>query len=182
MPAMPSRAAPRISLIAAVARNGVIGLENRLPWRLPEDLAHFKATTLGHPVVMGRKTFESLGRPLPGRHNVVVTREPGRLAASLLEGSYPMGTSVQAVSSIQEALDAAGGALEVFFVGGADLYAQILPLADRLYLTEVDIAPDGDARFPEFDRSVFRETARTWHQGVKGDPLRFDFVVYERRV
>lgn len=178
---MPEPRTPLISLIAAVARNGVIGIENRLPWHLPEDLAHFKATTLGKPIVMGRKTFESLGRPLPGRLNVVVTREPGLLATSLAERVPSSAGAVQPVGSIQEALVAARDAEEVFFIGGANLYEQVLPLADRLYLTEVNIEPDGDALFPDFDRMAFRETSRTRHQGAKGDPLRFDLVVYERR-
>lgn len=174
---LPARHTPRICVIAAVARNGVIGVENRLPWHLPEDLAHFKTTTLGHPVIMGRKTFESLGRPLPGRRNIVVTREPATLARHAHSGT------LQAVGSIQEALavTAAAAEDEVFVIGGANLYAQVLPLADRLYLTEVDVAPDGDARFPEFDRSTFEETSRTRGLGTKGDLLQFDFVVYDRR-
>jgi dihydrofolate reductase len=161
---------PRISLIAALARNGVIGIENRLPWRLPEDLAHFKALTLGHPVIMGRKTFESLGRPLPGRTNVVITRNPDYRPAGCL-----------VADSIPSALTLSADADEVFFIGGAELYAQTLPLAGRLYLTEVQIDAEGDARFPEFERSAFREVSRESHRGQKGDALDFDFVVYERR-
>lgn len=161
---------PRISLIAALARNGVIGIENRLPWRLPEDLAHFKALTLGHPVIMGRKTFESLGRPLPGRTNVVITRNPNYA---------PIGCLV--ADSIPSALALCADAAEVFFIGGAELYAQALPLAERLYLTEVGIDAEGDACFPDFDRGVFSEISRESHRGEKGDALDFDFVVYERR-
>ncbi|MDT3707874.1 MAG: dihydrofolate reductase [Thiobacillus sp.] len=160
---------PRVSVIAALARNGVIGIENRLPWRLPEDLAHFKALTLGHPILMGRKTFESLGRPLPGRTNVVITRNPGY---------RPDGCLVAA--SIPAAIALCGGADEVFFIGGADLYAQAIPLADRLYLTEVDIEATGDAWFPDYDKRAFREVSRESHTGGKGEVLRFDFVVYER--
>jgi dihydrofolate reductase len=160
---------PRVSVIAALARNRVIGIENRLPWRLPEDLAHFKALTLGHPVLMGRKTFESLGRPLPGRTNVVITRNPGyRPEGCVVAGSIPA------------AIDLCGEADEVFFIGGAELYAQAIPLADRLYLTEVDVDANGDAWFPDYDRSAFREVGRASHTGEKGDPLRFDFVVYQR--
>ena len=161
---------PRISLIAALARNGVIGIENRLPWRLPEDLAHFKALTLGHPVIMGRKTFESLGRPLPGRTNVVITRNPDY---------RPDGCLIAA--SIASALALCGDADEAFFIGGAELYAQALPLAERLYLTEVAVDAEGDARFPDFDRDAFREISRESRRGEKGDALAFDFVVYERR-
>lgn len=160
---------PRISVIAALAKNRVIGIENRLPWRLPEDLAHFKALTLNHPVLMGRKTFESLGRPLPNRTNVVITRN----ADYRPEGAVVVG-------SVQAAIAACPGVDEVFFIGGAELYAQAIPLADRLYLTEVDIDATGDAWFPEYDRSAFREISRVSCLGEKGDTLRFDFVVYER--
>ncbi len=161
---------PRVSVIAALASNGVIGIENRLPWRLPEDLAHFKTLTLGHPILMGRKTFESLGRPLPGRTNVVITRNPDYCTEGCLTAD-----------SIPAALALCGDADEVFFIGGADLYAQAIPLADRLYLTEVDVEATGDAWFPDYDRGAFREVSRESHIGAKGDALRFDFVVYERR-
>lgn len=160
---------PRVSVIAALAKNRVIGIDNRLPWRLPEDLAHFKALTLGHPILMGRKTFESLGRPLPGRTNVVITRNPGY---------HPEGCLV--ADSIPAALALCGQADEVFFIGGAELYAQVIPLADRLYLTEVDIEVQGDAWFPDFDRGAFSETSREARMGQKGDALNFDFVMYER--
>jgi dihydrofolate reductase len=160
---------PRISVIAALARNRVIGIDNRLPWRLPEDLAHFKALTLGHPILMGRKTFESLGRPLPGRSNIVITRNPDY---------RPAGCRVAA--SIAAALTLCADADEVFFIGGAELYAQAIALADRLYLTEVDIDAAGDAWFPDFDRSAFGEATRVSNTGQKGDALRFDFVVYQR--
>lgn len=160
---------PRISVIAALAKNRVIGIENRLPWRLPEDLAHFKALTLGHPILMGRKTFESLGRPLPGRTNIVITRNAHY---------QPEGCLV--ADSIPAALALCGDADEAFFIGGAELYAQAIPLADRLYLTEVDIEAAGDAWFPEYDTHAFREVSRTSHTGEKGDALRFDFVVVER--
>jgi len=161
---------PRISIIAALARNRVIGIENRLPWRLPEDLARFKALTLGHPVVMGRKTFESLGRPLPGRTNIVITRNPDYRPAGCL-----------VADSLAAALALCREADEAFFIGGAELYAQALPLADRLYLTEVQLDAAGDAWFPEFDRGAFREVSRESHRGAKGDALDFDFVVYQRR-
>lgn len=160
---------PRISVIAALGRNRVIGIENRLPWRLPEDLAHFKALTLNHPILMGRKTFESLGRPLPGRTNIVITRNADyRPDGCLVADSIPA-----AIALCQDAD-------EIFFIGGAELYAQAIPLADRLYLTEVDIEAVGDAWFPVYDKSAFSEIARASHTGGKGDALRFDFVVYER--
>lgn len=157
-------------MIAALANNRVIGIENRLPWRLPEDLAHFKALTLGHPVLMGRKTFESLGRPLPGRTNIVITRNPD---------FRPEGCQV--AGSIPEAIALCRAAVELFFIGGAELYAQAIPLADRLYLTEVDIEAEGDAWFPEYDRGMFLEVSRTSHTGEKADRLGFDFVTYARR-
>jgi dihydrofolate reductase len=160
---------PRVSVIAALAKNRVIGVENRLPWRLPEDLAHFKALTLGHPILMGRKTFESLGRPLPGRRNVVITRNPDY---------RPEGAVV--AHSIDAAIALCADADEIFFIGGAELYAQAIPLADRLYLTEVDVEAEGDAWFPDYDRSAFREVVRERHTGEKGDALHFDFAVYER--
>jgi dihydrofolate reductase len=160
---------PRISVIAALAKNCVIGIENRLPWRLPEDLAHFKALTLGHPILMGRKTFESLGRPLPGRTNIVITRNPGY---------RPEGCLV--ADSIPGAITLCRDADEIFFIGGAELYAQAITLADRLYLTEVDIEAEGDAWFPDYERSTFTEISRESHAGEKGDTVGFDFVVYER--
>lgn len=160
---------PRVSVIAALAKNRVIGIENRLPWRLPEDLAHFKALTLNHPILMGRKTFESLGRPLPGRTNIVITRN-----ADYRRDGCLVADSIPAAIALCEDAD------EVFFIGGAELYAQVIPLADRLYLTEVDIDAQGDAWFPDYDRSAFREVSRELHTGVKGDALQFDFVVYER--
>jgi dihydrofolate reductase len=160
---------PRVSVIAALAKNRVIGIENRLPWRLPEDLAHFKALTLNHPILMGRKTFESLGRPLPGRTNIVITRNPDYCNDGCL-----------VADSIPAALALCAEVDEVFFIGGAELYAQVIPLADRLYLTEVDIDAQGDAWFPAYDKSAFREVSRESHTGERGDALRFYFVVYER--
>jgi len=162
---------PRVSLIAALAQNHVIGIENRLPWKLPEDLAHFKALTLGHPILMGRKTFESLGRPLPGRRNIVITRNVGY---------QPSGCEI--ATSIPAAIDLCEQAEEVFFIGGAELYKQVLPLVDRLYLTEVQVEAQGDAYFPEFDRTAFIEISRVHQRGEKSDPVAFDFVIYDRVV
>lgn len=153
-----------IVIIAAVGRNGVIGVDGRLPWRIPEDLARFKRLTMGSCLVMGRDTFESIGRPLPGRANVVLTRSPGWSSEH-----------ATAAGSMEEALaiaDARGE--DVFIAGGADVYRQALPLADRMELTEVDISPQGDTWFPEVDWSQWRETAREPHQG-------FAFVSYQRK-
>jgi len=158
---------PRLSLIAAVAANGVIGNGNALPWRLPEDLKHFKALTLGHPVVMGRKTFESIGRPLPERRNLIVTRNAAYAAPGC-----------ETVASLHAALAACRDADEIFVIGGAQIYAEALPLAARLYLTEIQKEFPGDARFPEIDRREWRETARARHRSSAG--LGFDFVIYDR--
>ena len=159
--------APRVFLVAAVAANGVIGAGGKLPWHLPEDLKHFKALTLGHPVIMGRKTWESLGRPLPGRENIVVTRAVGYDAP---------GACVAA--SLEAALALCAGEPVVFVIGGSELYAAALPLADGLVLTEIHRDYEGDTRFPAFDRKAWRETQRKPQAGADG--LRFDFVLYEK--
>ncbi len=159
--------APRLALIAAVARNGVIGVNNALPWRLPDDLRYFKALTLGHPIVMGRKTWESLPGLLPGRTSVVITRDPAYRA----EGAT-------VVHSLEEALAVSAETDEIFVVGGADLYAQALPRADRLYLTEIQADYAGDARFPAFQRDAFREVSREVRRAESG--LEYHFVVYDR--
>jgi dihydrofolate reductase len=158
---------PRIYLVAAVAANGVIGAGGRIPWHLPEDLKHFRSLTLGHAVIMGRRTWESLGKPLPGRENIVVTRRPGYEAP---------GACVAA--SLEAALALCRGEPVVFVIGGAELYAAALPLAHGLVLTEIQRDYEGDVRFPEWDRACWRETQRKPQTGADG--LRFDFVLYER--
>jgi len=160
-------AGPRVYLVAAVAANGVIGANGKLPWHLPEDLKHFKALTLGHPLIMGRKTWESLGKALSGRENIVVTRAPGYDAP---------GASV--ASSLDGALALCAGEPTVFVIGGGELYSAALPLADGLVLTEIQRDYAGDARFPRFDRSAWRETQRK--PQTSADGLRFDFVLYEK--
>jgi len=159
-----------LTLIAAVARNGVIGIDNRLPWRLPADLKRFKALTMGHTVIMGRKTWESLPdnfRPLPGRRNIVVTRDGGYRAA---------GATVAA--SLPAAIAAAAGD-EAFVIGGATLYAAALPLADRLELTEIDASFEGDTWFPAIDPEQWREAAREMRHDESG--FDYAFVTYARR-
>lgn len=160
-------AVPRVYLVAAVAANGVIGANGKLPWHLPEDLKHFKVLTLGHPLIMGRKTWESLGKALPGRENIVVTRAPGYEAP---------GASI--ASSLDGALALCAGEPTVFVIGGGELYSAALPLADGLVLTEIQRDYAGDARFPRFDRSAWRETQRK--PQTSADGLRFDFVLYEK--
>lgn len=161
---------PEVVIVAAVARNGIIGRDNALPWRLPEDLRHFKATTLGKPVIMGRKTWESLGRPLPGRLNLVVSRN----AAYAAEGGEVVGSLEAALARA-----AAVGAPEACIIGGGELYRQALGLADRLILTEIDRDFAGDAYFPDFDRARFVETAR--QSAVSTDGLPYAFVTYCRQ-
>ncbi|MBT0962008.1 dihydrofolate reductase [Denitromonas iodatirespirans] len=160
---------PEIVLIAAVARNGAIGKDNALPWRLKADLAHFKRTTLGHPVVMGRKTWESLGRPLPGRQNIVISRDPAYVAP----GACVAGDLAAAIAACPD--DA-----RLFVIGGAQIYALALPQADRLVLTEVDADVDGDAFFPAFDRSAFEETSRLHQPQDADNDHAADFVDYRR--
>ena len=160
----------RISLIAALARNRVIGRDNQLPWRLSADLKHFKSLTMGKSIVMGRKTWESIGKPLPGRTNIVVTRDSDFSAE---------GCSV--VYSIEEALVAAEGGEEVMIMGGANLYAQLLPRADRLYLTEVQADVSGDAWFPEIVEAQWQELDRESHHADENNEFDYDFVVLERQ-
>lgn len=159
--------ATRVFLVAAVAANGIIGAGNRMPWHLPEDLKHFKALTLGHPVIMGRKTHESIGKPLPGRENIVISRKPG------LE--IP---GVSVASSLEAALALCLGEPVVFVIGGGEIYRAALPLADGIVLTEIGQAFDGDTKFPDWDRAAFRESQRQSHTSAGGLP--YDFVLYER--
>ena len=158
---------PAVTLIAAVAANGVIGARNAMPWHLSADLRHFKAATMGRPVVMGRRTFESIGRALPGRANIVVTRR----------ADYPAPGCVVA-GSLEAAFTAAGDAEEVFVIGGGELYREAMPRADRLIVTEIHAEFEGDARFPEIDAAAWREVSRETRTGEA--PFRFDFVRYER--
>lgn len=169
MPNRPTGNTPRITLIAAVARNRVIGAGNALPWRLPEDLKRFKSLTLGHPIIMGRKTWESLGRPLPGRTNIIVSRSADFAA--------PGGTVVGSLEAAI-AMAANAGADEAFIIGGAQIYAQALPICNRLQLTEIDRDYAGDAHFPAFDPAHWRETLRERHHAEAG--FDYSFVTYER--
>jgi len=157
----------RISIIAAVARNGVIGRGNRLPWHLPEDLKRFRALTMGHHVIMGRKTWESIGRVLPGRTMVVVSRNPGYGVAGCL-----------IAHSLEEALGLCGDDREVFIIGGAEIYRQALPMAGRIYLTRIEQEVAGDTYFPAFDMVEWSETSR---ESVTGAGLPASFVVLDRR-
>ena len=159
-----------LHLIYARSRNQVIGQQGGLPWHLPEDLAHFKRTTLGQPVIMGRITWESLPtafRPLPGRTNVVVSRQPDYVASG-----------AQVVASLQAAIDLFPADQVVWLIGGAQLYAQAMPMASRLVVTDIDADFEGDAFAPEINPAIWHETHRSSHVSAQG--LRFSVVTYER--
>lgn len=150
-------------IVAAVARNGVIGVGGRLPWRIPEDLARFKRLTMGNALVMGRATFESIGRPLPGRSNIVLTRRPG--------WSHDGVDTADSLEAAREIATSRGQ--KVFIAGGAEVYRTALAIADRMELTQVDAEPEGDTTFPDVDWSQWQLTNREPHQG-------FAFVTYDR--
>jgi dihydrofolate reductase len=158
-----------ISLIVAMDQNRVIGLNNRTPWRLPADMKYFKKTTMGKPIIMGRKTYESIGRPLPGRKNIVVT-----------SSRHYKAEGCTVVHSIEDALSAAGEG-EVMVIGGARLYEQLLPVADRLYVTLLEKQFEGDTYFPEIDEGDWLEIAREDIEPGEDVPFRYSFIVLERR-
>ncbi|MBP4041458.1 type 3 dihydrofolate reductase [Aeromonas sp. SrichE-2G] len=161
----------QISMIAAMAHDRVIGLDNQMPWHMPADLAHFKRVTLGKPVLMGRKTFESIGRPLPGRRNLVISRNPAYQA----EG-------VEVIDSVEAALALLGeGVDELMVIGGGYLYGQLLPRADRLYLTRIDLAVAGDTRFPAFDDEQWRLVESEAHPADEKNPHPYRFETWQRR-
>lgn len=166
---LPEAEAPCICLIAALAANRVIGRNNALPWRLPADLKRFKALTMGHPVLMGRKTYESLGRPLPGRRNLVITRDRAFEAAGC-----------EIAHSLDEAIAACRGAGDIFIIGGAEMYREALARAHCLEFTEIHAEFEGDAVFPEFSMAEWRETAREAHRDEPQVHFDYDFVRYER--
>ena len=170
LPSLPSL--PPITLIVAVARNGVIGDGQGLPWRLPEDMKFFRETTAGHALIMGRKTWDSVPprfRPLPGRRNIVLTRHAGLDLAG-----------AETAASLQAALSMLAGARAAFVIGGAEVWTQALPLAQHLLLTEIDRDFEGDVRFPEWDRSHFRECSRQPHHAAPPNDFDFAFVHYQR--
>ena len=164
---MSQKPGPRVYLVAAVAANGIIGARGKLPWHIPEELRHFKKLTLGHPVIMGRRTWESLKGPLPQRENIVVTRTPGYQAA---------GAAV--ASSLDAALALCAGEPVAFVIGGTQLFEESLPRADGMVLTEIQRDYEGDTWFPKWDRKQWNESQREAHTAENG--VRFDFVLYER--
>jgi dihydrofolate reductase len=167
----------KLALIWAMSRNRVIGRNNALPWHLSEDLRYFKRVTMGKPIIMGRKTWESIGRPLPGRTNIVITRDQSFQAAG-----------VRVVHSLDEALRLADhigvieGADETVVIGGAEIYALALPKAERLYLTQVHAEIEGDAWFPEFEQSSWQELAREDFAAAGPNPYAYSFIVLEKKL
>lgn len=165
-----------VGMIVAMARNGVIGRDNQLPWHLPNDLKYFKATTMGKPIVMGRKTYESIGKPLPGRPNIVISRDSdfqaeGVLLASTIDGALALAK--------RTALDV--GVDEIMIIGGSQVYSALLPSVDRLYLTEVHAEVEGDSHFPSMNFGQWRELSRENFFAEGGNPFDYSFVIYQKR-
>ena len=159
-----------VAILVAMAKNRTIGIDNTLPWRCPEDLQHFKRLTMGHHMIMGRKTFESIGKALPGRTTVVLTRD----ATLQIDGCL-------IANSLQQALELCKNDAQIFIVGGAEIYALSLPVADTLYITEIQQDVTGDAHFPEFDKTAWTEAAREVRCQDKPEPLDYHFVTYRRK-
>lgn len=159
-----------LSLIAAIGKNNELGKDNTLLWHIPADLKYFRDTTRGHAVIMGRKTFESIGRPLPNRENIVITRD-----------HYWQADGVQVVHSLDEALAVYKDTeQEVFVIGGAQIYAEALPYADKLYITRIDTSVPADTFFPDVDMNIWRETSHEAHEPNEQNPLPYAFVTYEK--
>lgn len=167
---------PLLALIAAVAENGCIGVGNKLPWYLPEDLRFFKRVTTGKPVIMGRNTFESLGKPLPNRSNIVITRQ----AAYAAPEGVKVVSSLERAIAVAEAVAHINGNDEIMVIGGAQIYAEALPRIGRMYLTEVRKTVEGDAFFPAWNRDEWREVSRESHH-YEPAQTDYSFVIYERR-
>ncbi|THE10388.1 dihydrofolate reductase [Bacillus timonensis] len=159
-----------ISLLLAMDKNQLIGKDNDLPWRLPADLAYFKRVTMGHPIIMGRKTYDSIGRPLPGRENIIVTRDTSYKA----EGCMVIHSIEEIVKMSEETQQ------ELFVIGGAEIFKEILPNTDRLYITEIDEEFEGDTYFPAFDKSEWKVISK--EKGIKDEknPYEYTFFVYEK--
>jgi len=160
---------PRINLIAAMANNRTIGLNNQMPWHMPADLIHFKSITLSHPVLMGRKTYQSIGKALPGRRNIVISRD---MSLKLSDADI--------YHSIEEAIDSCSDAEEIMIIGGSNIYQQMIDKADRLFLTFIDLDIDGDAYFPDWSKLGFIETHREQHQADEKNAHDYCFVTLKR--
>lgn len=165
----------RLAIIVAAAENGVIGRDNALPWKLPEDMRHFRRVTMGKPIIMGRKTFESIGQALPGRTNIVITHNPAFRA----EGAK-MASSLEEALQLAEHTASVDGVEEVVVIGGSEIYRVALPLADRLYITEVHASVEGDAVLPPVEWGEWRELSREHHAAQASNPYDYSFVCYER--
>lgn len=163
-------------IVVAVAENGVIGRNGRLPWRIPSDLKHFKAVTMGKPVVMGRKTYESIGKPLPGRANIVLTRDRNWRADGVLAGH-----SLKDVLRLANEEARKSGAGEIAIIGGSVLFEKTLPMASKIEFSEVHAKPEGDVLFPEYDRAAFRETRREGPMKGEKDDFAYSTVTLERK-
>ncbi len=163
----------RLSILVAMAKNRVIGKDNTLPWRLPSDLKRFKALTMGHPIIMGRKTYESIGKPLPGRTSIIVTRQSGYE----VEGATVVGSVATALRTCYNNPDT----VESFVIGGADIFQQALTVCDRLYITEIQRDFDGDVLFPKFNRGEWRETLREKYCLDEDDGLEYHFMILDRK-
>ncbi|MBI5918340.1 MAG: dihydrofolate reductase [Nitrosomonadales bacterium] len=166
---MPQAARPSLAIVVAMAQNRTIGIDNALPWHCPEDLKHFKALTMGHHIIMGRKTFDSIGRPLPGRTTVVVSRNH----ELVIEGCI-------VAHSLEAAIAACGQDEPIFIVGGAELYAQALPLVDTLFITEMALEIEGDAHFPELNKNEWVETENRAEQQESPQRLNYNFKTYRK--
>lgn len=165
----------RVSIVAAMDPDRVIGRDGGLPWRLPEDLKRFRALTMGKPVVMGRKTFESIGRPLDGRDNIVVTRNPSFKAEGII-----LVLDIDQALRVARELALGRGVDEIVVIGGAEIYTQVLPRADAIELTEVHDAPEGDTHMPPFEPGEWREVFRERHEAGPKDSANYSFVRLER--
>ena len=174
--AAPSKPAVGVTFVVAVADNGVIGQGGGLPWRLKSDMQHFRAATMGKPVVMGRKTYLSIGKPLAGRTNIVVSRDRAFAAPGVL-----VAPSIEAALTVARGDALRRGAAEIAVIGGADIYAQTMTAADRLVVTRVHLRPGGDTKFPSVDPNVWKEVERAEHRAGPHDEADFAIVVYERR-
>ena len=160
----------RIAMIAAMANNRVIGKDNQMPWHLPADLKHFKKVTLGKPVIMGRKTYQSIGKALPGRRNIVISRQ-----------GVALSEDADWVQSIEQALALVQDEAEVMIIGGAEIYRQVLPMADRLYITDIDLTVEGDAFFPDYQAEArWHEAASESHQADPQNPHSYNFRILNR--
>ncbi len=174
-----NRVKPKISLIVAMANNRVIGKGNQMPWHLPADLKHFKAVTLGKPVIMGRKTHESIGMVLPGRENIIISRDEN-YRSEFFNDKCQMVTSLEAAMEAAKAIDKS--VEEIMVIGGANIYQQMIDQADTLYLTFIDLDTDGDAHFPDWAHLEWQEVSRESHQADEKNPYSYQFVTLERAV